>query len=91
MPNVALRLLEVNGTRQVYATLTYQQNDDAEGASLSVEHSGDLRAWNDVDAQLVEWARIGRGDGTSSVTLRFVNPISADEAPGYLRIRGVAR
>jgi hypothetical protein len=87
--DASVQSIDVGGTVDDYVTLTFQKNNEIEGATLSVEVSADLATWM-VGPGLTEIiATIDNGDGTSMVTVRLAEPVSIQNAgPVYLRLRG---
>ena len=81
-----IRSFDVGGQAADYVTLTFQESRGAEGASLSVEMSGDLSTWTAANTATVE--STDNGDGTSTVTLRLSDPLGKGDQRLHLRLRG---
>jgi len=77
----------VGGSSDNYLTLTFKASAHADGV-LTVEVSSDLANWSG-DPTLTELvSSIDNGDGTATVTVRVVAPISPEQGRIYLRLRG---
>ncbi|MGK0188331.1 MAG: hypothetical protein ACI9R3_004123 [Verrucomicrobiales bacterium] len=75
-----------DATRQLL--LTYRENLEADGATLTVEFSFDLTFWASDPAVAEQMSRIDKGDGTATVTVRLMLPAEQEETEIYLRMRG---
>ncbi len=83
----SVQTIEVNGFSDDYLTLTFSKSADADGI-LTVEVSSDLTNWSG-DPSLTELvSSIDNGDGTATVTVRVLDPISPEQDRIYLRLRG---
>lgn len=72
-----LPAVSVGGTGGTsYLFLTYKGNSLANGASVSVQVSGDLQTWNSGGAYTTEVSRVSNADGTQTVVTRSNLPIS---------------
>jgi hypothetical protein len=91
LPTIEIRTLDVDGTSDEYVTVSFQQNQNAQGAILSVEITDDLSTWTNNADDTVEWQRTANDDGTDTVTLRFAEPIRTEDKQRYVRLRGLAR
>ena len=90
IPAIEIRTLNVNGTFDEYVLLSFQQNRNAEGATLSVEITDDLIEWINTPSNTVEWDRTSNDDGTDTVTLRIAEPVRMEDNQRYVRLRGVS-
>ena len=90
LPSILIRPFEVDGVTDDYISLTYQQNRNAEGATLAIEITEDLIEWGNDPTATVEWSRTANGDGTDTVTHRFAEPVRSEDRQRYLRLRGVS-
>ena len=86
-PRIDVENLEIDGVIKNYLVLTYRQNLNASGA-LTVEISSDLVTWSS-DPNLIELlTQVDNGDGTVTVRLRLVSPVSPGGGPYFARLRG---
>ncbi|MGY8686245.1 MAG: hypothetical protein ACKVHP_00680, partial [Verrucomicrobiales bacterium] len=91
IPTLAIRRLDIDGSIQDYATLTFRQSQTTANASLTIEISDDLATWTSDPAATEELERIDRADGSSTITLLLTEPLSADDdRVRYLRLHGVS-
>ena len=86
-PRIDVENLEIDGVIKNYLVLTYRQNLNASGA-LTVEISSDLVTWSS-DPNLIELlTQVDNGDGTVTVRLRLVSPVSPGGGAYFARLRG---
>ena len=86
-PRIDVENLEIDGVIKNYLVLTYRQNLNASG-TLTVEISSDLVTWSS-DPNLTELlTQFDNGDGTVTVRLRLVSPVSPGGGPYFARLRG---
>jgi hypothetical protein len=74
-----------------FPTISFRQRLDTEAPAYSVEVSSDLLAWTDNGEGPAVTDAVGQGvdngDGTITVTVRALTPITPANAPCFLRVR----
>lgn len=90
IPAIAIQTINVDVSPDDYVTLSFQQSRNAKGATLNVEIAENLIEWTSTPTDTVEWTRTSNDDGTDTVTLRFAEPVRAEDQQRYVRLRGVS-
>ena len=88
LPAPAVESVEVNGTVDVYLTLTFRRRTDDAALVYGVEATGTLAApaaWADAAAGFVEHLLADHGDGTATVLWREKTPFNAAAGTRFLR------
>ncbi len=86
VPTASFETYDIGGSLQTRLALSYPINLGAEGASIGIEASTDLRTWTDTAPNKEFVSQTNLGDGRALVTVRFTSPIG-DGVRHYLRLR----
>jgi hypothetical protein len=81
LPSVAM----VSDGGELYAELSYRLRQGLIGFRLRIEASSDLAEWKNADGTFTIQSNVDNGDGTSNITLRDENTVSA-QLGRYFRI-----
>ena len=76
----------INGIIERRFTMSYPVSIGADGVTLGIEASTDLKTWFDASSLSEEVSRINQGDGRAIVTTRFNTPIGTGPVQ-FLRIK----
>ena len=85
-PAISWLSYDIGGSPQTLLTMSYPISLGAEGASIAIDASTDLRTWTDASTNTEFVSQDNLGDGRAIVTVRFSAPIG-DGATQFLRLR----